>query len=243
MDKKTIIIPVAVVLAAAALYFALAGRGGFMYAGTVEATEIDLSSRLTGVIGSVNVQEGENVQEGQLLVKLMIEDIGVAAAAAERDYKRAVELLEAGSMNREAYDRIKFRRDDSAVRLAWGAIKSPINGKVLARYHEPGEMVNPGTKLLTVADLKNPWAYIYVPQPVLSKISAGLEVKGYVPESDMKMIPGRIAHINETAEFTPKNVQTRSERSRLVYGVKILFGNDDGFLKPGMTVEVALPDK
>ena len=243
MDKRKIIIPLVIIAVAAVVYLSVAKRGGFMYAGTVEATEIDLSSRLTGVIGSFSAQEGDSVKENQVLVKLSIEDIEVAAAAAERDYKRAVELLNAGSMNREAFDRIKFKRDDSSVRLGWGTIKSPITGKVITRYHEPGEMVNPGTKLLTVADLKNPWAYIYVPQPVLSRISTGMDVKGYVPESGMKMMPARIIHINEAAEFTPKNVQTRSERSRLVYGVKIMFDNSDEFLKPGMTVEIALPEK
>jgi HlyD family secretion protein len=226
----------------AVLYFALVKRAAFTYAGTVEATEVDLSSRLTGVIGSVSAQEGDNVKEGQVLVKLSIEDIDVAADAAERDYKRAVELLNAGSMNQEAFDRVKFKRDDSAVRLSWGTIKSPIDGAVITRYHEPGEMVNPGTKLMTVADLKRPWAYLYVPQPVLSKISVGMDVPGIVPEAG-KTIPGKIIHINEEAEFTPKNVQTQKERTRLVYGVKIEFKNDDGFLKPGMTIEASLPDK
>jgi HlyD family secretion protein len=243
MKKKFIIGAVVVIAAGAALYFALTGRNGFSYAGTVEATEVDLSSRLTGVIRSVSAQEGDKVKEGDVLVKLSIEDIEVAAAAAERDYKRAVELLDAGSLNQEAFDRIKFKRDDTAVRLSWGTVKAPIDGTVITRFHEPGEMVNPGTKLITVADIKRPWAFIYVPQPVLSKISAGMEVKGFVPEAGMRTVPGRIAHINEEAEFTPKNVQTQKERTRLVFGVKIIFQNEDEFLKPGMTVEIKLPEK
>jgi HlyD family secretion protein len=243
MEKKVIIIAVVVIAAAAALYLALARSNNFMYAGTVEATEVDLSSRLTGVIASVAAQEGDKVSAEQVLVRLSIEDIEVAAAAAGRDYKRAVELLEAGSMNREAFDRLRYKWEDAEVRLGWGTIKSPLNGTVITRYHEPGEMVNPGTKLLTVADLKHPWAYVYVPQPLLSKISIGMEVKGFVPEDSMKMIPGRIERVNDEAEFTPKNVQTRKERTRLVFGVKIAFENDDEYLKPGMTVEVRLPEK
>jgi HlyD family secretion protein len=243
VKKKIIIIVAVIITAVAALYFALAKRNGFMYAGTVEATEVDLSSRITGVINTVTAQEGDKVEQGQVLVKLSIEDVEVAAAAAERDYKRAKELLEAGSMNQEAFDRIKFKLDDAAVRLGWGTVKSPIQGTVITRFHEPGEMVSPGTKLMTVADLKRPWAFVYVPQPMLSKISLGMEVKGYVPESGMKSVPGKIIHVNEEAEFTPKNVQTRKERTRLVFGVKILFQNDDEFLKPGMTVEVALKEK
>ena len=242
MKKKIIILTVLVAGVGIGLYFGLIKKSSFMYAGTVEATEVDLSSRLTGVIGSVNVQEGDKVKEGQVLVKLSIEDIEVAAAAAERDYKRAVELLDAGSMNREAFDRVKFKRDDTAVRLSWGTVKSPIDGTVITRFHEPGEMVAPGVKLMTVADIKKPWAYIYVPQPVLSKISVGMEVKGYVPESRNSVIPGRIIHVNQEAEFTPKNVQTQKERTRLVYGVKVSFENEGEFLKPGMTIEVKLND-
>lgn len=240
MKHKAIPVIVILIVLSAIMYFTILKKSGFMYAGTVEATEVDLSSRLTGVIGSVNAQEGDKVSSGQVLVKLSIEDIEVAAAAAERDYKRAVELLDAGSMNQEAFDRVKFKRDDTAVKLGWGTVKSPIDGTVITRFHEPGEMVSPGVKLMTIADIKKPWAYIYVPQPVLSKISTGMQVNGYIPEAPGKTISGRITHINQEAEFTPKNVQTQKERTRLVYGVKISFVNDDEFLKPGMTVEVDL---
>jgi HlyD family secretion protein len=58
-----------------------------------------------------------------------------------------------------------------------------------------------------------------------------------------KKFPGTIALIRDEAEFTPKNVQTRSERTRLVYGVKLVFPNPEGILKPGMTIEVKLPEK
>jgi HlyD family secretion protein len=73
------------------------------------------------------------------------------------------------------------------------------------------------------------------------KISLGLSVDGFIPESKMKKIPGKIVHIKDEAEFTPRNVQTRKERTRLVYGVKVEFENSDGFLKPGMTIEIKLP--
>jgi len=243
MNKKIVIPAIIIIAAAAAVYFLLLKQNNFTYAGTVEATEVDLSSRLTGVIAAVNAREGDKVPSGKELVSLSADDIRVAAEAAESDYKRAVELLAAGSMNREAFDRLKFRREDAEVRLGWASIKAPLEGTVITRYHEPGEMVSPGTKLLTIADLKHPWAYIYVAEPVLSKISTGMEVKGFVPEDGMRSVRGRIEHIKDEAEFTPKNVQTRKERTRLVFGVKIAFVNDNEYLKPGMTVEVQLPDK
>ncbi len=63
-----------------------------------------------------------------------------------------------------------------------------------------------------------------------------------LPEMPGRFFPGRIAMIRKEAEFTPKNVQTRNERARLVYGVKILFPNPEETLKPGMTIEVKLTE-
>jgi HlyD family secretion protein len=102
--------------------------------------------------------------------------------------------------------------------------------------------VGPGTRLATVADLSEVWAYIYVPHDELVKLSHGMEVKGYLPEAGDKELPGRVSVIYPEAEFTPKNVQTRKERTRLVYAVKVSFPNPDGLLKPGMTVEVGLAE-
>jgi HlyD family secretion protein len=68
-----------------------------------------------------------------------------------------------------------------------------------------------------------------------------MPVNGYLPEAGDRAFPGRISVIYSEAEFTPKNVQTRSERTRLVFAVKVSFPNPDETLKPGMTVEVELP--
>jgi HlyD family secretion protein len=72
-----------------------------------------------------------------------------------------------------------------------------------------------------------------------------MKLTGYLPELDNREFEGTIVKINDEAEFTPKNVQTRTERERLVFGVKVNFrdANAQEILKPGMTIEVALPDK
>ena len=64
----------------------------------------------------------------------------------------------------------------------------------------------------------------------------------FLPELGMKRFEGKSTHIRDEAEFTPKNVQTRDERARLVYAVKVSFPNTDRALKPGMTIEVRLPE-
>ena len=103
-------------------------------------------------------------------------------------------------------------------------------------------MVNPGTRLFTMANLDEPYAYIYVPQPLIAKLSLGQKLTGYLPELGMRPFEGSIVQIGEQAEFTPKNVQTRDERTRLVFAVKVLFKNDGSVLKPGMSIEVKIPE-
>ena len=215
----------------------------FLYAGTVEATEVDLSARVSSVIDKLEVSEGDTVVKGQGLVRLACEDIRLAADLAESNYRRASELFNAGSMAKAEFDRVRYQREDASVRRSWCGVKSPIPGVVLSVYHEAGELVGPGVKLATVADLSEVWTVIYVPQPVLARLKPGMAVTGILPELKKKKFPGRISHIREKAEFTPKNVQTREERTRLVYGVKVSFPNPDGILNPGMTIEVRLPRK
>lgn len=215
----------------------------FRYSGTLEATKVDLSSEVASKIDAVKVQEGEHIKEGQELVALACEDIKVAADLANENYNRSLRLLKGGSGSQENLDQMKNRKDDADVRLRWCSVQSPISGVVLNRFHEPGEWVMPGIKLLTLANIKNIWAYIYIPQPEVARIKPEMKLKGYLPEMNNKEFVGTVLKINDEAEFTPKNVQTVSERQRLVYGVKVSFQgvNEDEILKPGMTIEVQLP--
>ncbi len=243
MNKKILI---AAAAAAAVLGVAVKlvfFRSPFLYAGTLEATNVDLSSRLSSPIAEVVPQEGDRVTQGEVVVRLLCDDVKVAADLADINYRRGLRLFKNGTISPDTMDQIRNRKEDSDVHLSWCAIRSPINGTVLSRYHEPGELVGPGTKLLTLANIKDIWAYIYVPQPLVASLHPGERLIGYLPEMGMRPFEGHILKINDEAEFTPKNVQTRAERERLVFGVKVSFlgSNDREILKPGMTIEVALP--
>jgi HlyD family secretion protein len=217
--------------------------GPFLYAGTLEATKVDLSARLSSAIAAVKAHEGDRVTTNEELVTFVCDDVKVAADLANVNYNRTLRLLKSGTASRETMDQIQNRKQNSDVQMSWCSIVSPIDGTVLSRYHEPGEWVSPGTKLLTLANIKDIWAFIYVPQPEVASLHPGLKLKGILPELDNREFDGTILKINDEAEFTPKNVQTRAERTRLVYGVKVGFrdSNNDEVLKPGMTIEVALP--
>ncbi|MBK8871908.1 MAG: efflux RND transporter periplasmic adaptor subunit [Elusimicrobia bacterium] len=213
-------------------------RRVFLYAGTLEATEVDISPRLAAPILEIPFEEGARAARGTMIVRLDGADLKLAADQAERDYQRGVALNKKGSLPDEAVERLRFRRDDTALRLSWCAMAAPIDGTVLRRYHEPGEWVTPGQKILTLADLRHLYAYVYVPAPVMEKLALNQTVTAVLPLSGGRRLTGTVVHIRNEAEFTPKNVQTRTERERLVFGIKIAFENTDGQLKPGMSVEL-----
>lgn len=239
---KIIFIGVGVAIVAAVAVKLLFFHGEFLYAGTLEATKVDLSARISSAIKAVYVQEGDHISPNQKLVALACEDVKVASELANEVYHRTTGLYRAGTASQDTMDQVKNKKEDTDVRLDWCSIESPIPGVVLSRYHEPGEWVNPGTKLLTLANIRDIWSFIYVPQPDVSRLKVGMMLKGYLPELNNQEFEGKIIKINDEAEFTPKNVQTRSERERLVYGVKVSFlgSNEQEILKPGMTIEVKL---
>ena len=242
MNKRYLVFGAILIAAAVAIkmfYF----TNSFLYAGTLEATKVDLSAQLASPIARVTVQEGDRLAVNQEAVSLVCDDTKVAATLTQINYDRGLRLYKAGSMSQDSWDQVKNRKEDSDVRMSWCSIHSPIDGIVLSRYHEPGEWVTPGTKILTLANIQNIWAYIYVPQPEVSNLKTGMKLKGILPEMHNREFVGTVLKINDEAEFTPKNVQTRAERTRLVYGVKVSFlgSNQEEILKPGMTIEIALP--
>lgn len=115
-------------------------------------------------------------------------------------------------------------------------ITSPIGGTVLTKYAEPGEVTAAGRPLFKVADLDHIYLRAYVEAPQLTEIRLGQKVTVYADrgESDRTPYEGRVTWISGEAEFTPKTIQTRDERSNLVYAVKIAVDNPDGKIKLGM---------
>lgn len=238
-SKLKFIIPA--VIALAALIWWRIESTKFAYAGTVEATEVDVASQVASTVNSLQADEGQAVTQGQLLATLDGPDYKVAQETANDDYQRGLKLFQAGSMAVETFNHLKTQKEMADLHVLWCSVTSPLKGTILTKYHEPGDWVGPGTKLFTLADLNEVWCYFYVPQPILAKLSYGQKVSAVLPELKGKTFEGVISHINDEAEFTPKNVQTEAERTSLVYAVKIIFKNPNGLLKPGMTLEADLP--
>jgi len=118
-------------------------------------------------------------------------------------------------------------------------LTSAVGGIVTSKLVDAGEIVTPRTPIVVVTDLAHPWANVYVDEPVVPRLRLGQKVT-LVTDAGQRL-EGSITFISPRAEFTPRNVQTAEERSRLVYRIKVTVDNHDGVLKSGMPVEAELP--
>ncbi len=209
----------------------------FMYAGTAETTKIMVSTKVSGDILSFPIEEGQTLNKGDLIAKIDDEKYEIASKQIDSDFKRVSALASKGHSSIEELERIERLKRDNDLQKQWCEVKSPISGVVVTKFKEQGEFANMGTYLISLADPKDVWVYFYVPHDVVHKLKIGAKVDVVLSEMSQKKLEGRIIKINEEAEFTPKNVQTREERTRLVYGVKVKIENKDLLIKSGMTLE------
>lgn len=120
-------------------------------------------------------------------------------------------------------------------------ISAPIKGTVLVKYAETGELAGSGKPLFKIADMENMILRAYITSDLITRVMLNQTVKVYADfgEDDMHEYSGTIVWISDKAEFTPKTIQTKSERASLVYAVKIAVKND-GFMKIGMYGEIKI---
>jgi len=119
-------------------------------------------------------------------------------------------------------------------------ILAPSSGTVTLRAVEPGELVTMGANILRITYLEKVKLTIYVNEADLGRIRLGQEASVKIDSDEERSHTGRIVYISPTAEFTPKNVQTKEERTKLVFGVKIEVDNKDGVLKPGLPADATI---
>ena len=120
------------------------------------------------------------------------------------------------------------------------SVPSPVGGIVTEKLVEVGEVIAPRAPALVVVDLDRAWADVFVPEPAVPRIKLGQAATVYT-DAGGPGIAGTIGYISPKAEFTPRNVQTAEERSKLVYRVRINVDNKEGVLKQGMPVEADIP--
>jgi HlyD family secretion protein len=168
-------------------------------------------------------------------------DVAQAALAASRERLRRLqtgnrpEEIEAAAARLQAAE---ARIAQLEKQLADARVTSPTGGVVTQKLAEQGELLSRGGGIVVVTDLASAWLNAYVGEPDLARIRLGQPAR--VTTDDGQTRSGRVSFVSSRAEFTPKNVQTRDERVKLVYKVKIALDNADGLFKPGMPAEVRL---
>ena len=117
---------------------------------------------------------------------------------------------------------------------------SPINGMVLVKAADVGEILAPGTSGVTVGDIEHPWLRAYIREQDLGRVKIGDKVKVTTDSYRDKVYDGHISYISSEAEFTPKQIQTSEEPVKLVYRVKIDIDNPNGELKSNMPADAEI---
>lgn len=280
------------------------GEGFVSGNGRIEATEIDVATKLAGRIDAILVDEGEYVALGQTLVQMQIDvlraqrdeaiaqsrqaaaavasakarvtarksDTSAATAVvgqreseldvAKRTIARTLKLTATGSVSEQELDDEKARVRSAEAALGGskaqvaaaeaatiaadaeveGAefaviasqatiarieadiddslIKSPRDGRIQYRVAQPGEVVAGGGKVLNLVDLSDVYLTFFLPETAVGKVAIGSEVHLILDAIPQYVLPAEVSYVSSTAQFTPKTVETASERQKLMFRVK-----------------------
>jgi HlyD family secretion protein len=164
---------------------------------------------------------------------------------AEREYRTLIAQIEAAAAQRTTASRDVAATDARVAQIrdqiGKSRIVNPLRGTVLATYTKAGEFVQTGQPLYKIANLDTMELRAYVSEPQLARVKIGQQVRVSVDaeNQERQVLTGVISWIASEAEFTPTPIETREERSNLVYAIKVRVPNRNGILKIGMPADVA----
>lgn len=184
----------------------------------------------------------EELFESKAVPAKQLEDARTRYTLAEQALRK---LREGSRAEERALARARRDQAEAAAavlrkKLADCTITAPRAGTITNRFVEPGELVGPGAAVMRIADLTDLTINVYVPETDLPRILLGQKAEIRVDAFRNRTYEGEVVHISQTAEFTPKNIQTKDERVKLVFAVKVRVPNPDGTLKAGLPADVAL---
>jgi HlyD family secretion protein len=154
--------------------------------------------------------------------------------AMERSAQQDIEVARANI--RSAGENLELAK----IMLGYTTLRAPFSGVILTRQTELGEVMQPGTPVVTLADLDHVWLRAYVAETDLGRIRWGQAATIHTDTYPDKAYPGQISFIASEAEFTPKSVETHKERVTLVYRIKVDVENPRHELKPGMPADATI---
>lgn len=219
--------------------------------GTIEVTEVIVSSKVTGRVEEILFDEGDYVEQGSLIARLEAKELASMLRSGKAKFKQARD-------DRERYKKLyedemislqQYQASVSAYEVAAAAldtarsqfnerlINAPLSGTVLVRAVEKGELAIVGSAIVTLADLSEVHLTVYLAEKDVGKVNLGEEVAVFVDSYPDEQFTGRVSYISDKAEFTPKVIQTKEERVTQVFAIKIRIANPQNKLKPGMPAD------
>jgi HlyD family secretion protein len=236
--------------------------------GTIEAVEIEVASKVQGRVNSFAVDEGDVVKKGDIIASLESEELSASLDQAKaiemtakvkldnskKTYDRGTKLKKKRMISDQEYDTMKsaydsanadYSRSIASRRLAEIAyneatIRAPISGTILTKVADPGDLMAPFATVVTMADLTTLDLMLYVPETKFGKVMLKDYVYIIVDSYAGETFTGRVSNISNKAEFTPKNIQTKEERTTQVFGIKVKIPNSEDKLKPGMPADAII---
>ena len=233
--------------------------------GNIEGNDVRISFRVEGQIEQLLADEGMIIKTGDVVAKLNTDELTKIKAEAEAalkeaeyqywldnlDYVRAENLFQAGAISAQKRDAAKTKSDtDKATteklraqlelantRLGWADLASPLNGYILVKSAEEGEVVQVAAPVFTAVDLNDIWVTAYINEKDLGRVKLQQEAYVMTDSYKNKKYKGWVSFISQQTEFTPKYIQTTEERVKYVYRIKVRVDNSSLDLKPGMPAD------
>lgn len=233
--------------------------------GNIEGNDVRISFRVGGQILNLLADEGSNLKIGQIVARLNTDELTKVQKEAEAqakaaefqyqlskdDYIRNENLYKAGAISAQRRDQYKTTADTgwanikrmraqlelANTKLGWADLASPLNGYILVKSAEEGEVVQTGAPVFTAVDLNNIWVTAYINETDVGKVNLNQKATVKIDSFPHKSYSGWVSFISQQAEFTPKYIQTTTERVKLVYRIKVRVDNKNLELKPGMPAD------
>ena len=211
------------------------------------ANVVSLEAQLDGA--EKNLARMQELFQRQVISESDLDDARTKRNDLEgkRDSAREqLKLLQAGSRREDiaaahhAAEAARATVLGAQSRLRELVLVAPVNGVVLLRNYEPGELVGVGSPVITLGNPDSLWMRAYVAAPQISRIRRGSDAQVNLGGGDKRRFPGRVSEIATKAEFTPRAALTEEERANIVFSVKIMLAPSNGQLKAGLPADATI---
>ncbi|MDR1851076.1 MAG: efflux RND transporter periplasmic adaptor subunit [Propionibacteriaceae bacterium] len=218
--------------------------------GTLEANEYQIAPAIAGQVKELKVAEGDKVEEGQVLaeldpmaLELQVEQaqqgVTVAKAALTNakndDDSTKADIDSAKAKVEQAQAAVKLAK----AQLAYATVKAPASGTVTSVSTNVGQTASPAKTMLVISQSDQLFARVYVQETDIGNVKVGQAATG-TTDSSTDTFSGKVTFVASEAQFTPNTIQTKDQRVKLVYEVRVQLDDSSGTLKPGMPVDVTL---